>query len=65
MLFVSSCNNAFDCHAVITHGSAGSRLRGAPSPRTCTICHFKGCKRTGGGKKINLVGMKEGVGWQF
>ena len=29
MLFVSSCNNAFDCHAVITHGSAGSRLRGA------------------------------------
>ncbi len=26
---------------------------------------FKGCKRTGGGKNINLVGMKEGIGWQF
>ena len=40
-------------------------IRGAPSPRTCNICHFKGCKRTGGGKKIHLVGMKEGIGWQF
>ena len=34
-------------------------IRGAPSPRTCNICHFNGCKRNSGGKT------KEGIGWQF
>ena len=54
--------------AVSDQGCAGPVayiIRGDSSPRTCNICHFKGCKRTGWGKKINLVGMKEGIGWQF
>ena len=32
---------------------------GAPSPGTCNSCHFNGCKRNSGGKKINQVGVKE------
>ena len=46
----------------LTTFSAGSRLRGArgiyiirgaPSPRTCNICHFNGCNRNSGGRNIN------------
>ena len=40
-------------HTVPDQGSAGPVayiIRGAPSPRTCNICHFNGCKRNGGGQ---------------
>ena len=50
--------------AVPDQGCAGPVayiIRGAPSPQTCNICHFNGCKRDSGCKKI----MKEGIGWQF
>ena len=45
-------------YPVPDHGCAGPVayiIRGAPSPRTCNICHLNGCKkRNNGGQKDKL-----------
>ena len=39
------------CRIKVARGPWHIIIRGAPSPRTCNICHFNGCKRTSGGKR--------------
>ena len=39
------------CRIKVARGPWHIIIRGAPSPRTCNICHFNGCKITSGGKR--------------
>ena len=52
--------------AVPDQGCAGPVAyinRGAPSPRTCNIFHFNGCKINSGGGKDKLSRVE--IVWQF
>ena len=45
-----SCGSS-QCRIKVARGPWHIIIRGAPSPRTCNICHFNGCKRTSEGKR--------------
>ena len=42
--------SAGQCRIKVARGPWHILSGGAPSPRTCNICHFNGCKRNSGGK---------------
>ena len=55
------CVCVCQCRIKVARGPWLIIIRGAPSPRTCNICHFNGCKITTVGEKDKLSsqGLKE------
>ena len=49
----NACVPANQCRIKVARGPWHNIIRGAPTPRTCNICHFNGCKRNSGGGEIN------------